>query len=585
MKLKRTGSLWNRDNRNGINSNWERLETVFKNVDKLVIEGKLTPDEYAEIIASLNGLLKSGNVDKSDLTQELRSEVDKIKNKIDKGAVSVSDIDKNKGKLDQTYLSDQLLQQMAGNTPINAVPADGSITNEKLDSVVYGKILDAGTNADSLDVPGFYTVSSGVLATEELNFPPGNQFGVLNVRHLGSATISQSYTMPSIGEIWTRRRYVGSWSDWKKINENRMTPFLNKTDLNEITDTGEWRQVDSAHITSNLNYPDISGDALTGTLLVSNASGSISQTYIADRAGEIFVRDRNVAGRWYEWKKVGGTKDNGGGSVKSVPKTDMEITGRWTSNDAGDNFMFEMGKHELVEIIEVGRSVRDRPIYAAVIGDPTKPAYYINAASHGTEVGAAEAAWLLVREFTQEKSLMLMDMCIIVLPNQNPDNRFIARGNKNGVDINRDWVDKEQPETHAAMHILNNYNVVAATDLHNFGYPRHVSLKEAIYGTPEVMAKSQELFDLVTTTLENDGQLVRRYDPEAPNSSFTNGVAEQWNVATLLIEIPCGGFNDWTFDHYYPTPYWQAYVGGLACKAIAKYVWKNLSDFEAVKSE
>lgn len=584
MKLKRTGSLWNRDNRNGINSNWERLETVFKNVDKLVIEGKLTPDEYAEIIASLNGLLKSGNVDKSDLTQELRSEVDKIKNKIDKGAVSVSDIDKNKGKLDQTYLSDQLLQQMAGNTPINAVPADGSITNEKLDSVVYGKILDAGTNADSLDVPGFYTVSSGVLATEELNFPPGNQFGVLNVRHLGSATISQSYTMPSIGEIWTRRRYVGSWSAWRKINENIRTSLLNKLDLNEITDTGEWRQVDSAHITSNLNYPDITGDVLTGTLMVNNSSGSISQIYITDRSGEIFVRDRNVAGRWYDWKRIGGT--NGGSTISGniIPRTDMEITGRWTSNDAGDNFMFEMGKHELVEIIEVGRSVRDRPIYAAVIGDPTKPAYYINAASHGTEVGAAEAAWLLVREFTQEKSLMLMDMCIIVLPNQNPDNRFIARGNKNGVDINRDWVDKEQPETHAAMHILNNYNVVAATDLHNFGYPRHVSLKEAIYGTPEVMAKSQELFDLVTTTLKNDDQLVRRYDPEAPNSSFTNGVAEQWNVATLLIEIPCGGYNDWTFDHYYPTPYWQAYVGGLACKAIAKYVWKNLTDFEALKS-
>ena len=585
MKLKRTGSLWNRDNRNGINSNWERLETVFKNVDKLVIEGKLTPDEYAEIITSLNGLLKSGNVDKSDLTQELRSEVDKIKNKIDKGAVSVSDIDKNKGKLDQTYLSDQLLQQMAGDTPINAVPADGSVNNSKLDSIVYGKILDIGTNANSLDVPGFYTVSSGVHATEALNFPPGNNFGVLNVRHLGEATIAQSYTMHSVGEIWTRRRYSGSWSAWRKINENIRTRLLNKLDLNEMTDTGEWRQVDSAHITSNLNYPDISGDALTGTLLVSNASGSISQVYIADRAGEIFVRDRNVAGRWYEWKKVGGTNESGIGDGNSVPKTDMEITGRWTSNDAGDNFMFEMGKHELVEIIEVGRSVRDRPIYAAVIGDPTKPAYYINAASHGTEVGAAEAAWLLVREFTQDKSLMFMDMCIIILPNQNPDNRFIARGNKNAVDINRDWVDQEQPETHAAMHILNNYNVVAATDLHNFGYPRHVSLKEAIYGTPEVMAKSQELFDLVTTTLENDDQLVRRYDPEAPNSSFTNGVAEQWNVATLLIEIPCGGFNDWTFDHYYPTPYWQAYVGGLACKSIARHVWKNLDTFVALKSE
>lgn len=461
---------------------------------------------------------------------------------------------------------------------------DGSVTNEKVESVLYGRRYDNLIDANTIERPGIHIITTGVNATEEMNFPPGNEFGILEVRNMGTGNIAQVYTTPTSGTSYSRRRYAGSWSPWRKVNESRRTNILNKSDLNEITNTGEWRQVDSAHVTPDLNYPNISGDALIGTLLVSNASGSISQMYIADRAGEIFVRDRNVAGRWYEWKKVSGTNESGGGDGNFIPKTDMEITGRWTSNDAGDNFMFEMGKHELVEIIEAGRSVRDRPIYAAVIGDPTKPAYYINAAAHGTEVGAAEAAWLLVREFTQEKSLMFMDMCVIILPNLNPDNRFTARGNKNAVDINRDWVDKEQPETHAAMHILNNYNVVAATDLHNFGYPRHVSLKEAIYGTPEVMAKSQELFDLVTTTLENDDQLVRRYDPEAPNSSFTNGVAEQWNVATLLIEIPCGGYNDWTFDHYYPTPYWQAYVGGLACKATAKYVWKNLSDFEALKS-
>lgn len=107
MKLQRTGALWNRDNRNGINSNWERLESLLDIINKMVVEGQMSAAQYAQVITALNGLVK-------------------------KGEVAVSDIDKNKGKFDQTYLSDKLLQQISGNTPINAVPADGSITTEKL---------------------------------------------------------------------------------------------------------------------------------------------------------------------------------------------------------------------------------------------------------------------------------------------------------------------------------------------------------------------------------------------------------------------------------------------------------------------
>jgi lysophospholipase L1-like esterase len=55
-----------------------------------------------------------------------------LADKLNKGHVSVSDIDKNKGKFDQTYMSEELFQQMAGNTPINAIPANKSITQEKL---------------------------------------------------------------------------------------------------------------------------------------------------------------------------------------------------------------------------------------------------------------------------------------------------------------------------------------------------------------------------------------------------------------------------------------------------------------------
>lgn len=46
--------------------------------------------------------------------------------------LSVEDINKNLGKIDQTYLSDELIEQIAGTAPINATPVDGSITTEKI---------------------------------------------------------------------------------------------------------------------------------------------------------------------------------------------------------------------------------------------------------------------------------------------------------------------------------------------------------------------------------------------------------------------------------------------------------------------
>lgn len=53
--------------------------------------------------------------------------------KANKGdSILVSQIDKNQGKLDQTYMTDEFLQQITGATPVNSVPANFSITREKL---------------------------------------------------------------------------------------------------------------------------------------------------------------------------------------------------------------------------------------------------------------------------------------------------------------------------------------------------------------------------------------------------------------------------------------------------------------------
>lgn len=65
--------------------------------------------------------------------------------KTDKGNVSVRDINKNLGKFDQTYMTDEFIKQMAGNTPVNSIPADGSITIKKLTPQLQSMFITEGS--------------------------------------------------------------------------------------------------------------------------------------------------------------------------------------------------------------------------------------------------------------------------------------------------------------------------------------------------------------------------------------------------------------------------------------------------------
>ena len=246
VKLQRTGALWNRDNRNGINSNWERLESLLDVINKMVVEGKMSAAQYSQVITTLNGLIK-------------------------KGEVSVSDIDKNKGKLDQTYLSDELLQQMAGNTPINAVPADGSITTEKLgvrsvteqkldyNSVTSSRIADGSVSAPKImngsvfrskladnflhngrvtnDVPLKEILNDGLYIVNHNNiegYPegaPSNRFYRLEVQRT-EGWVKQSLSElenPSIAYTRFVGASSGNTSDWAKM-------VVGKIDTDDIAD-------------------------------------------------------------------------------------------------------------------------------------------------------------------------------------------------------------------------------------------------------------------------------------------------------------------------------------------------------------
>ena len=94
------------ETRNIINRTIDVTNELGKRIQDLVAKGQLTPEQYAELIQSVNGL-------------------------ISKGHVTFDDIDINKGKLLPKHASEELLRMITGDAPVNAVPADGSLTTRK----------------------------------------------------------------------------------------------------------------------------------------------------------------------------------------------------------------------------------------------------------------------------------------------------------------------------------------------------------------------------------------------------------------------------------------------------------------------
>ena len=136
--IKHVNSIVDRDFRNRINQLIDSVNSIGTSLNDLVVKGVMTTDQYSNLIAAINGLVKIGEVSIDTLNDELKNELEKINNKIDKNNISVYDINKNLGKLDQTFLSDELLQQISGTAPINAVPADKSITRAKVAEKAVG---------------------------------------------------------------------------------------------------------------------------------------------------------------------------------------------------------------------------------------------------------------------------------------------------------------------------------------------------------------------------------------------------------------------------------------------------------------
>ncbi len=175
----------------------------------------------------------------------------------------------------------------------------------------------------------------------------------------------------------------------------------------------------------------------------------------------------------------------------------------------------------LARRLELGRSTEGRSIPLLILADP--PVASVEQARsqpgklvvlmlgnlHGGEVDGKEALCLLAREICQATNHpFLKDFILAIVPLYNPDgnermapdhrpnqdgprNGMGIRANGQGLDLNRDLVKLEAPETRALVGFLNEWDPALVLDLHTTDGSFHRNL--VTYVGPNVLAGSKPL--------------------------------------------------------------------------------------------
>nr|DAX13935.1 MAG TPA: GDSL like Lipase Acylhydrolase [Caudoviricetes sp.] len=142
-------------------SNGELIVDIESVVDDFLVNGLEENKIVTDIKKKLVECKSQSDTNKSQLTQ-----MNNIKMNKNTTNIAVSQINKNLGKFDQTYMTDEFLQQIAGNAPLNQTPADNSLTTKKFvnESVTFDKRTKNGIKIQWLNqTPLNFNTKSGVL--------------------------------------------------------------------------------------------------------------------------------------------------------------------------------------------------------------------------------------------------------------------------------------------------------------------------------------------------------------------------------------------------------------------------------------
>lgn len=129
-----------------------------------------------------------------------------------------------------------------------------------------------------------------------------------------------------------------------------------------------------------------------------------------------------------------------------------------------------------ISVVRLGRSHGGRDILCAAVHDPKTifgqtRCLFIIGRQHGNESSGTSACMAMIRQFGTGSGAVeretLKRLTLVFVPMANPDGADSGRrSNARGVDLNRDWQSRSQPETQAIDRAVRLWQPDALMDLH-----------------------------------------------------------------------------------------------------------------------
>ncbi|MGP4072675.1 M14 family metallopeptidase [Piscibacillus sp. B03] len=236
-------------------------------------------------------------------------------------------------------------------------------------------------------------------------------------------------------------------------------------------------------------------------------------------------------------------------------------------------------KSEALEVEVFGQSVKGRDLYLAKFGyNEENPTILYLTQQHGNETLTTEGALQFIKKMTSNSKNVkeiLENVNILVVPRLNVDGAegdvdfslddYVAgthtRYKAKGVDLNRDHVVKEEPETKAFHEeVIQKYNPDYLIDLHHQGtQTTYGDTDELVSGSilhptnenvdPEVLEGSKQLGKVLYDAIESKGfGLLSKYNGGSATTIGRNGLAVEYGISTLLFEMR--GMADHFYEDY-----------------------------------
>ncbi|MDG5471340.1 M14 family zinc carboxypeptidase [Jeotgalibacillus sp. ET6] len=224
-------------------------------------------------------------------------------------------------------------------------------------------------------------------------------------------------------------------------------------------------------------------------------------------------------------------------------------------------------KQQQLELEVIGQSVKGRDLYLAkYMTNPDNPTILFLTQQHGNEQLTTEGALDFIKHLgTGKMKGVTDDVNILIVPMLNADGAmgdvnfslddYIADGGRNltrynalEVDLNRDHVDKIQPETQALhFNVMQKYDIDYMIDLHHQGANSERDGKlvsgSILYPTtpnadPEVVERSKQLGAVVFDAVDSTGWgHLGKYAGGSAETISRNGIAVEYGISTLLFEM------------------------------------------------